>query len=98
MKNVLPENFDWKFYLGYYEDLRNAGLKTEEQAKRHYLNNGQFEDRLFYDYNNYEIEIDKFFVYDEDIDVTLSGNIDLNEGLGKIINTFKKIISRTNTI
>jgi glycosyltransferase involved in cell wall biosynthesis len=96
MKNALPKNFDWKFYLGYYEDLRKAGLKTEEQAKRHYLNNGQYENRLFYDYNNYEIEIDKFFIYDENIDVTLSGNIDLKDGLGKIINTFKKLISKTN--
>ena len=96
MKNKIPENFDWEFYLEYYEDLRNAGFKTEEQAKKHYLNNGQYENRLFYDYNNYKIEIDKFFVYDETIDVTLSGHIDLKEGLGKIMNAFKKLISKTN--
>jgi hypothetical protein len=29
MENKLPKNFDWEFYLDYYEDLRNAGLKTE---------------------------------------------------------------------
>ena len=44
------ENFDWVFYLNYYEDLRLAGLKTEEDAKKHYINHGQFENRIFYDY------------------------------------------------
>jgi glycosyltransferase involved in cell wall biosynthesis len=96
MENKLPENFDWKFYLEYYEDLRNAGLKTKEDAEAHYLNHGQYENRLYFDYNNYEITIDEFFVYDEDIDVTLSGHIDLKEGLGKIMNAFKKLISKTN--
>jgi hypothetical protein len=41
MKNKLPENFDWKFYLEYYEGLRNAGIKTKEDAERHYLKHGQ---------------------------------------------------------
>jgi FkbM family methyltransferase len=63
MENTLPKNFDWKFYLEYYEDLRNAGLKTEEQAKKHYLNNGQFEDRVFLRKNHYES--DKNSVYDK---------------------------------
>jgi hypothetical protein len=45
---MLPENFDWEFYLEYYEDLRNAGLKTKEDAETHYLNHGQYENRLFY--------------------------------------------------
>jgi len=95
-KGVLPEDFDWEFYLEYYEDLRNAGLKTKEDAERHYLNHGQYENRLFFDFNNYKIIKDDFFIYDENIDITLSGNIDLNEGLGKIINIFEKLISKTN--
>jgi len=51
MENIynLPKDFDWKFYLEHYEDLRNAGLKTENDAKTHYLNHGQFENRLYYD-------------------------------------------------
>jgi hypothetical protein len=31
---MLPENFDWEFYLEYYEDLRRTGLKTKEDAER----------------------------------------------------------------
>ena len=98
MENIynLPKDFDWKFYLEYYEDLRNAGLKTKEDAEVHYLNHGQYENRTYFDYGNYEITIDEFFVYDEGIDVTLSGHIDLKEGLGKIMNAFKKLISKTN--
>jgi FkbM family methyltransferase len=60
MKNKLPKDFDWEFYLEYYEDLRNDGLKTKEDAERHYLNNGQYENRVIK--KNYEI--DKNSVYD----------------------------------
>ena len=28
-KHDFPSDFDWKFYLDYYKDLRDAGLKTE---------------------------------------------------------------------
>ena len=48
MSKVLPKNFDWEFYLKYYQDLRDAGLKTEKDAERHYLNHGQYENRVFY--------------------------------------------------
>ena len=51
----IPTDFDWKFYLEYYEDLRNAGLKTENDAKTHYFNYGQFENRI---YKSYELPID----------------------------------------
>jgi hypothetical protein len=34
--------------LEYYEYLRNAGLKTKEDAETHYLNHGQYENRLYY--------------------------------------------------
>jgi hypothetical protein len=47
MNKILPENFDWKFYLEYYEDLRFAGLKTEEDVINHYLNHGVKEGRIF---------------------------------------------------
>lgn len=43
----LPEGFDWEFYLNNYDDLRNAGLKTEDDAIKHFLNFGQFENRVY---------------------------------------------------
>ena len=33
----LTSNFDWKFYLDFYPDLRMNGIHTEEQAKYHFL-------------------------------------------------------------
>lgn len=51
MKNILnyntPKDFDWKFYLNYYEDLRLAGIKTEIQAKAHYFKHGKNENRIY---------------------------------------------------
>jgi hypothetical protein len=44
---IIPQDFNWKFYLEYYEDLRNAGLKTKEDAERHYLNHGYCENRIY---------------------------------------------------
>jgi len=43
----MPENFDWEFYLEYYQDLRDAGLKTKEDTERHYLNHGIYEHRIY---------------------------------------------------
>ena len=45
--NDLPKYFDWKFYLSINEDLLDAGLKTQEDAIKHYLKYGQFENRKF---------------------------------------------------
>lgn len=45
--NTLPEDFDWEFYLNNYPDIINAGLKTENDAKRHYLNHGISENRVY---------------------------------------------------
>jgi hypothetical protein len=97
MQNNLPKDFDWKFYLGYYEDLRNAGLVTEEDAKRHYINHGQYENRIYFNpIHYYENETNEMFIYDSSIDLTLTGNIDIYEGLGKLIGLFKKTILKTN--
>lgn len=38
-------NFDWKFYVDIYEDLKLAGIDSEENAILHYTNHGQFENR-----------------------------------------------------
>ena len=44
-KAILPVDFDWKFYLSKYEDLRLAGLSTERDAINHYRKYGHKESR-----------------------------------------------------
>jgi hypothetical protein len=41
-------NFDWKFYIGYYGDLRKAGINTEQKALEHWVKFGKNENRLGY--------------------------------------------------
>jgi GT2 family glycosyltransferase len=43
---VLPDDFDWKFYLDYYPDLRRAGLRTAQDAAEHYIWHGFLEQRF----------------------------------------------------
>ena len=38
-------NFDWKFYIRMYPDLKQAGIHTEFKAKYHYVKNGYYEQR-----------------------------------------------------
>lgn len=40
--------FDWKYYLAKYEDLRNCGINTEQQAILHWNNHGKNESRISY--------------------------------------------------
>ena len=40
-------NFNWKFYFSYYSDLNKAGLKTENDAIRHYYMYGKKEGRKY---------------------------------------------------
>lgn len=42
-----PYDFDWKFYLNNNQDLLKAGLKTEEDAIKHWLNFGYNENRKY---------------------------------------------------
>jgi len=44
----LPIDFNWKTYLQNYEDLRLAGIDTEEKAKRHWLEYGKNEGRDYH--------------------------------------------------
>jgi glycosyltransferase involved in cell wall biosynthesis len=46
---VLPEDFDWQFYLQHNEDLRNAGFTTEAKAVRHFIHFGHRENRKYRD-------------------------------------------------
>jgi glycosyltransferase involved in cell wall biosynthesis len=55
----LPKDFDWNFYLDFYQDLKDAGLKTEKDAINHYLNHGYLENRFYKKFNiNNNINLD----------------------------------------
>jgi hypothetical protein len=43
----LPADFDWKSYVANYDDLRKAGIKTEEAAKQHWREIGAREGRSY---------------------------------------------------
>ena len=38
-------NFDWKFYINVYDDLRKAGVNNEQKAIQHFINYGYKERR-----------------------------------------------------
>jgi hypothetical protein len=38
--------FDWKFYINYYEDLKNANISNQEEAWNHLIHHGIYEHRL----------------------------------------------------
>jgi hypothetical protein len=42
---TLPPDWDWQKYVAAYEDLRNAGIDTQEEAEAHYLAYGFYEKR-----------------------------------------------------
>jgi len=44
----IPADFDWKSYIQNYEDLRRAGIDTEEKAKRHWVEWGKDEGRDYH--------------------------------------------------
>jgi len=48
MTEHLPDDFDWKSYLEFNADLRNAGLDTEKLATQHFLLHGRFEHRIYH--------------------------------------------------
>lgn len=39
-------DFDWKFYVSVYDDLRNDNINTEEKALQHYNKYGRSEGRV----------------------------------------------------
>jgi len=62
----LPENFNWEFYLNYYKDLRMAGIKTEDDAKKHYLRHGHNEGRIYKETvieRNYKFKDSSVFIF-----------------------------------
>jgi mannosyltransferase OCH1-like enzyme len=45
--NNIPEDFDWQYYIHIHPDLQIAGIKSEIQAKYHYVIFGKNENRIF---------------------------------------------------
>jgi hypothetical protein len=41
--------FNWNIYLKNYPDLKYNNVDNEEKAYKHYLEHGQYEDRVYYD-------------------------------------------------
>jgi glycosyltransferase involved in cell wall biosynthesis len=77
---ILPNDFDWEFYLKNNEDLINANIITKEQAIKHFLKHGIFENRV------YKKNIKVY-------DITISGEIREEDGLGKITKSLGDICS-----
>jgi hypothetical protein len=44
---ILPNDFNWAFYLDKNPDLTNTGINTEESAVKHYLKHGYKENRIY---------------------------------------------------
>jgi GT2 family glycosyltransferase len=44
---LIPEDFDYQFYIDYHSDLQQAGINNENTAKQHYLLFGRKENRPF---------------------------------------------------
>ena len=40
------EGFDWKFYVGFYPDLKSSGISSRKKATRHWLQYGCAEGRI----------------------------------------------------
>jgi|MDTC01.1.fsa_nt_gb hypothetical protein len=47
MRNKIPEDFDWEFYLDSHPDLIKAGINTEKLAQYHYVTYGHKENRIY---------------------------------------------------
>ena len=46
-KQPLPPNFNWKFYIETYPDLKRCGILTQKQAELHYTIYGSKEGRKY---------------------------------------------------
>jgi lipopolysaccharide biosynthesis protein len=83
----IPYDFDWEFYVSYYDDLKNANKNTHEKAINHYLKHGEKECR-FYSKGNLEI-ISKLKKYKSDVNILLSPNKGVD--IGGFLYTYKKV-------
>lgn len=44
---MIPNDFDWIFYVNHYSDLSKNGITTEKQAREHYMQYGHKEHRPY---------------------------------------------------
>jgi len=44
--NYIIDTFDWRYYIGQYIDLRNAGILTKKKAWKHWQQYGRRENRI----------------------------------------------------
>jgi hypothetical protein len=58
LKEILPNDLDWKFYLDTYPDLRQNGIHTEQQALQHWNTYGQKEGRIPFFYFDWKFYLD----------------------------------------
>jgi bifunctional UDP-N-acetylglucosamine pyrophosphorylase/glucosamine-1-phosphate N-acetyltransferase len=54
--NFKKNDFDWKFYVNYYKDLKDNGINTEESALKHWKENGQSEGRIINEHQCEKLE------------------------------------------
>jgi hypothetical protein len=47
MLNLIPNDFDWSFYIEFNKDLKKAGIVSEQAAISHFLNYGLNEKRIY---------------------------------------------------
>ena len=50
----VDENFNWKKYISYYQDLKNDHLDTKEKAWNHWIKHGEKEGRVYFDNTEYK--------------------------------------------
>ena len=54
--NFKKNDFDWKFYVNYYKDLKDNGINTEVSALKHWRENGQNEGRIINEHHCEKLE------------------------------------------
>ena len=56
VKPITPvdDNFNWKKYVSYYQDLKNDNVDTKEKAWNHWIRHGEKEGRLYFDNTEYK--------------------------------------------
>jgi hypothetical protein len=77
---MIPNDFDWKYYLYLHDDLTNAGLSTEQDAINHYTKYGYIEERCYkkielpkdFDYRNYLLLNTDLLIFDLSTEYLLS--------------------------
>lgn len=62
LNSLLPQDFDWQYYIDIHPDLQIANIKSEIQAKYHYVIFGKKEERI---YKQNEIDTQKNNIINE---------------------------------